>query len=143
MQKQKMSWINIKNYIAGGTAVVLSLVCFLAILIKGYEKRLLMAGILLLLMGLFSLYIAIKEQKREELERKNNGLNETFVEKNTQFTIQIINRLLFSFTLLSVLLYGITKIFFLFIVGVILCGITVILLVILFLSQIRKNKKKN
>ena len=142
MKRQRMNWINIKNYIAGGTAVVLAIVCFFAILIKGYEKRLLMAGIFLLLMGCFSLYIAIKEQKRENLETKIDESNEIIHGKNTQLTIQIINRLLFSFTLLCILLYGITKIFFLFFIGVILCGITVLILLVLFIQQ-KMSKKKN
>lgn len=134
MKKQRINWTGIKNYISGGTAVVLSVICFLAILIQGYEKRLLMAGVFLFLMGAFSLYIAIKEQKLQN--------NELEVEKNAQLAIQITNRLLFSFTLLFILLYGITKIFLLFIFGVILCGITVVLLIALFILQ-RMERKNN
>jgi hypothetical protein len=135
MKKQRINWSAVKNYISGGTAVVLSVVCFLTILIQGYEKRLLMAGIFLFLMGVFSLYIAVKEQNIQKNEP-------VIMVKNGQLAIQLTNRLLFSFTLLFILLYGITKIFLLFIFGVILCGITVLLLIALFILQ-RMERKNN
>lgn len=127
MKKQGMRLMNMKNYITGGTAIALSCVCFLAIFLQGYQKRLLMAGVFLFVAGCVSIIMAVKGMHMEE--------NEMIVEKSSKITLQIINRLIFSGTLFFILIYGITKIYLFFIVGIILCAITVAMLIILLIVK--------
>lgn len=141
MKKQGMRLMNMKNYITGGTAIALSCVCFLAIFLQGYQKRLLMAGVFLFVAGCVSIIMAVKGMHMEENEMHSDEREEMIVEKSSKITLQIINRLIFSSTLFFILIYGITKIYLFFVVGIILCAITVAMLIILLITQKMLNKR--
>ena len=133
--------MHIKNYITGGTAIVLSIVCLLAIWQGGYEKRIMYAAIVLLLAGIFSLWTASRAAK---LERESNNMKDTSATDkgmDRMLMWQVIDRLLFSVTLVFILLYGILKVKIYLWIGAGMCTATVVLLVVLFVIHKWQTKE--
>ena len=141
MKSSKHPMMYIKNYITGGTAIVLSLVCLLAILQGGYEKRILYAAIILFLAGIFSLWTAARAAKYEKEGRQTQVIDQLDNKKDRLLVWQVIDRLMFSFTLVFILLYGILKTKVYLWIGAGMCAATVILLVILFVVHKWQTKE--
>ena len=140
MKSSKHPMMYIKNYITGGTAIVLSLVCLFAILQGGYEKRIMYAAVVLFIAGAFSLWTAVRAAK---LDRESISMREIVEmdEKMDQMLVwQVIDRLLFSVTLVFILLYGILKTKIYLWIGTGVCAATVILLVLLFVARKMQTK---
>lgn len=133
--------MHIKNYITGGTAIVLSLVCLLAILQGGYEKRILYAAIILFLAGIFSLWTAARTAKYEKEGSQTQVVDQVDNKKDRLLVWQVIDRLMFSLTLVFILLYGIIKAKVYLWIGAGMCAATVILLVILFIVHKMQTKE--
>ena len=91
-----------------------------------------MAGVVLMIAGLASIFMAIKGARME-----HNKESDIEKRKDKQLCFQISNRLLFSATLLSILLYGITRIQVFLILGIVLCGLTIGMLIFLFIRAKR------
>ncbi len=133
--------MHIKNYITGGTAIVLSIVCLLAIWQGGYEKRIMYAAIVLLLAGIFSLWTASRAAKLERESKNMKDTSATDKGMDRMLMWQVIDRLLFSVTLVFILLYGILKVKIYLWIGAGMCTATVVLLVVLFVIHKWQTKE--
>ena len=140
MKSSKHPMMYIKNYITGGTAIVLSLVCLFAILQGGYEKRIMYAAVVLFIAGAFSLWTAVRAAKLDRESISMREIGETDEKMDQMLVWQVIDRLLFSVTLVFILLYGILKTKIYLWIGTGVCAATVILLVLLFV--VRKMQTK-
>ena len=140
MKSSKHPMMYIKNYITGGTAIVLSLVCLFAILQGGYEKRIMYAAVVLFIAGAFSLWTAMRAAKLDRESISMREIGETDEKMDQMLVWQVIDRLLFSVTLVFILLYGILKTKIYLWIGTGVCAATVILLVLLFV--VRKMQTK-
>lgn len=145
MKSSKHPMMYIKNYITGGTAIVLSLVCLFAILQGGYEKRIMYAAVVLFIAGAFSLWTAVRAAKldRESISMREIGETDEKMDQmlDQMLVWQVIDRLLFSVTLVFILLYGILKTKIYLWIGTGVCAATVILLVLLFVARKMQTKE--
>lgn len=140
MKSSKHPMMYIKNYITGGTAIVLSLVCLFAILQGGYEKRIMYAAVVLFIAGAFSLWTAVRAAKLDRESISMREIGETDEKMDQMLVWQVIDRLLFSVTLVFILLYGILKTKIYLWIGTGVCAATVILLVLLFVARKMQTK---
>lgn len=141
MKSSKHPMMYIKNYITGGTAIVLSLVCLFAILQGGYEKRIMYAAVVLFIAGAFSLWTAVRATKLDRESISMREIGETDEKMDRMLVWQVIDRLLFSVTLVFILLYGILKTKIYLWIGTGVCAATVILLVLLFVVRKMQTKE--
>lgn len=142
MDRHNNGLVQIKNYITGGTAIILAFVCLFSILQGGYEKRIFYAAIILFLAGGFSLWTAYRGAKIEKANRDlSMDVNRTD-EKDQMIVWQVVDRLMFSVTLVLILLYGILKSQVFLWLGAGMCILTVILLIVLFIIQKMRSKNK-
>lgn len=141
MKSSKHPMMYIKNYITGGTAIVLSLVCLFAILQGGYEKRIMYAAVVLFIAGAFSLWTAVRAAKLDRESISMREIGETDEKMDRMLVWQVIDRLLFSVTLVFILLYGILKTKIYLWIGTGVCAATVILLVLLFVVRKMQTKE--
>lgn len=133
-----------RHFIGGLISIIVSIFGSIMLIKNGFNTRIFIGIVLLLILGIIEIIVTFskeEEKNRKNLMKEVDERDLLIIAKSAQLTVQIINIILFTTTMISIVLYGFTKNNIFMIITVTLAVISLIVFVISLITQSYLEKK--